>query len=430
MSAPLPVHLTLHVHLGLKSSLPLVMSGNYHNLTAGQKRKFLGDKHKKHGGKRSKSNKNWNPKRGAPALLLVCETGKERICMNEAFDILDYYETSEDSSTNDDKNEMNKHGDTKRDDGDQDVSSASTAKEKVLSLDDEIKLLQSQSKQQSNQNNRTSRGSRNNNWDVYQTGCKGTVWLLRKTAKTTETDISKEHTSDNRGLDTEAAKDATEGGGANEAASNVEDEPSIPSSTSTSLTNTTPITAHNLQLFDPIDLVKTIIHDLDDTSSAKRSVLPPSSRFVTKMIPIQITCFPSIKEIEACTKSLLSHYYNIITKQQKDAEPTTTTTPTTTTFAISHKIRLCTTVTKDEIINTIAKVMSDDNQQQPPTNNWKVQLKDPDVTINVQICKTLCGISFIPKCHEFRTNFNLIMIREDSHEQQAAEEDGEGREES
>ena len=172
-------------------------------------------------------------------------------------------------------------------------------------------------------------------------------------------------------------------------------------------------------MFDPIDLVKTIIHDLDDATMNKGSVLPPSSRFVTKMIPIQITCFPSIKEIETCTKSLLSHYYDTRKQREEKKQEEPSSTPTTTTFAISHKIRLCTTITKDEIINNIANVvMSDDSQQQsPPNHKWKVQLKDPDVTIHVQICKTLCGISFIPKCHEFRTNFNLIMIREESEEE-------------
>lgn len=62
-------------------------------------------------------------------------------------------------------------------------------------------------------------------------------------------------------------------------------------------------------------------------------------------------------------------------------------------------------MSKEEIINTVAGIVL----QLAP--NSKVQLDEPDVTIVVEICQTLCGISVVEQCHTFG-NFNLAMLKE------------------
>ena len=44
--------------------------------------------------------------------------------------------------------------------------------------------------------------------------------------------------------------------------------------------------------------------------------------------------------------------------------------------------------------------------------NYTVKLKNADVTIVVEICKTLCGISVIDDCAGKFQNFNLHEFRE------------------
>ena len=119
-------------------------------------------------------------------------------------------------------------------------------------------------------------------------------------------------------------------------------------------------------------------------------------RFVTRMIPMQATCFASAQEIHTTATALL----------RRMLLPTTTTTTTTTkSFAISIKKRLCSNVTSNEIIDMIAAILL----EQIP--DCKVNLSNPDVTIQVEICRTLAGISIIRNLKDF-CNFSLVTARE------------------
>ena len=107
------------------------------NLTAGQKRKYLssgGDENKK-----SRYNNKWKPKRGGPGLLLTCETGRERKCMNEVIEILEYYdgELKVTKTTDEGKNAESKF-EAKADTSNSTESPSEASGE--LSLDDEIKF--------------------------------------------------------------------------------------------------------------------------------------------------------------------------------------------------------------------------------------------------------------------------------------------------
>ena len=149
-----------------------------------------------------------------------------------------------------------------------------------------------------------------------------------------------------------------------------------------SSTTTTPSDA-----WDPVPIVRQIFQDIA-IDSAKDA---PSSRFVTRMIPMQVTCYTSPEELTLASRLLLQHYLP----------------KSTQTFGIALKRRLChEQLTKETIINLIAKEVV----QVVPT--CKVQLEKPEITIVVEICKTLCGISIIPQCHQTFGNFNLAVARE------------------
>jgi tRNA(Ser,Leu) C12 N-acetylase TAN1 len=178
----------------------------------------------------------------------------------------------------------------------------------------------------------------------------------------------------------------------------------------------------------------------------------PSSRFVTRMIPLQITCYAAIEEIAAAFRSLLEWHLQasrrardsdrrdanrdrsipssslaapvVGTKESTDApgaatsstgtiaspaaehvEPLTAeaTSRATTTYMIQSKRRHCDNVRSHDVIERVTGLVPDD---------WKVDLKSPDVVVWVEICSTLAGLSIVPSV-ELREayHFNLLRAR-------------------
>ena len=182
-----------------------------------------------------------------------------------------------------------------------------------------------------------------------------------------------------------------------------------------------PLSSSSPKKWDPIETYKSIITDLNDT---KRSRNIPSSRFVTRIIPIEATCFANMDEIKSTTRALLTRASsmsdnnkgdNKISNPASSGDDGSATAPTT--FAIEFKKRLCTTVTKEDIINNVAQIVVDHRP------NWKVNLSKPDITILIQVCKTLCGISIIrhtkyPEFQRLAPNFNVVALREKLQEEE------------
>jgi tRNA acetyltransferase TAN1 len=105
---------------------------------------------------------------------------------------------------------------------------------------------------------------------------------------------------------------------------------------------------------------------------------------------MQATCFASAEEIRLTSRALLTKLFAPNAFK---------------TFAISTKRRICSNVTRKEIIDTVAEIVLELNPK------CKVDLDNPEATITVEICRTLCGISVVPKSHEFH-NFSLVTARE------------------
>ena len=230
-------------------------------------------------------------------------------------------------------------------------------------------------------------------FEIYETGCRGTVFVMcalpncalippirLEKRKSTE-DVRGAHANKRARLEQETALEEKD------------ESVTFPESFEESgLQGETKDTSEAIETdgeppWDPLDVVQRVLKDLDSASTTT-----PSSRFVTRMIPIQATCFVSLEEIGLTSKALIQKYL-------------ANTTPSS--FAVAVKRRNCSTLSRDQVIDAVAKelVGTDDSSK------WKVNLKSPHFTFYVEICKTLCGISIIENASAYR-NFNLVEIRE------------------
>jgi tRNA(Ser,Leu) C12 N-acetylase TAN1 len=341
---------------------------------------------------RNKKN-HYNPKRGGPAVLLTAETGREFKCQREGLEILSHYCAAP-------------------------IAEAAKENEGTsLSLEDELKILKSK------------KGNSHPGFAVYETGCRGTIFILRTTPGCNLIPpVKVEHSVKDKSKDTkdesesgpeakkprvedmdpkpsagdatatdestvkDESKDTKDGSESGPEAKKprVEDKDPKPSAGDATATEE-PTKAP----WDPIETVRTILSDLE-----KGEKKMPSSRFVQRMIPLQATCFASIDEIRATAQALMIKFFP----------------PKAKTFAIAAKRRNNGNLKRDQIIDTVAGLVLASNP------DCKVNLDNPEVTIIVEVCKTLCGISIVPSCDEFK-NFNLVMVREQQdQEDEEAEE--------
>lgn len=304
-----------------------------------------------------------NPKRGGPGVLLTCETGREKKCRQEALDILNHYHRARHSHA---ATKANGEGD----------DAASTSK-KPLSLDEEIKQLQTKKVSQI--------------FSVYETGVRGTVTLL---CTLPEAVLIAPFT-----FAKETYKPAT-------ASDDKDDGEQEPEPKKAKIVGVKPSQHQQQQpvVWDPVMTVRRVLDDLRRGDSGA-----PSSRFVTRMIPIQATCFTNEAEIRHVARELFLTKVTLANgdscSTSKDTATSSTPTvekPAITTFAIQVKRRICSHLKSQIVIEWIAK---------EAPKEWKVNLSDPNYTLVVEICKTLCCMSIVENLKEYG-NFNLVITRE------------------
>ena len=334
-------------------------------MTRSTPRNQVNNKRKQSSASWANNNKRNNPRRGGPGILLTCETGRDSKAKRESLEILLHYWSLRNS---------NASGSNEKTD---------EPEQKKLSLEDEIAMLKKNKK-------------KDYLLSEYDTGCRGTVSLLcvlpgcalvgamdKASTKNNETknddddQLTKKQKVDQDVMeapDNQAAKpEPTEE--TNEESSKPQQllprlyDPSIP----------TP--------WDPLEVVQKIITDIQINNTDA-----PSSRFISRMIPIQGTCYATIDEITDLVGALLDAYL------PKTDDPKT--------FSVAIKRRNCSTVTRDEVITAVYNLVI---AKKP---NYKVQLKNSAVTVVVEICKTLCGVSVIDDCTARFQNFNIQEFRE------------------
>jgi len=322
-----------------------------------------------------------NPKRGPSGFLLTCETGREVKCQREGTDLLlHYYNPAKIENS--------------------DVSHDESI---TLSLEEEISMLK--------KNKYGVNSDEENPFILYETGCRGTVFLMHK--KKTCLDSEKEEISDKhlnkdetliksvsskrQKNDVEVStdslltskKDNIEG-----CESKLNDKIDASSSRETS----EPDKSIDKNCWNPVPLTERLFNDLLSNSASS-----PSSRFVVKVIPIQITCLTEIEAIKTAAKTCLKMYLlNNGTPNNKDENDSTAAGSMITTFEIKFHKRNCSHLRRDDVIKSIAGLLDE--------NLFKVDLKNPEVTIWIEICRTLCGLSILRDVKKWK-KFNLFTIR-------------------
>eukprot|EP00934_Nitzschia_sp_Nitz4_P006307 Nitzschia sp. Nitz4//scaffold161_size51353//9361//10359//NITZ4_006941-RA/size51353-processed-gene-0.56-mRNA-1//1//CDS//3329537888//6297//frame0 len=244
---------------------------------------------------------------------------------------------------------------------------ASKKKGDSLSLEEELKQLKEQ--RETDNNDVLSFG-------IFETGCRGTVFVLH-------TDPDSDNKTSNENDESDKKRARTDDNAPND---------------KTTTTTTTDSQSIPVPTWDPVPLVQQVLSDLkSDSAQAKQA---PGSRFVWRMIPIQATCYTSQKELQQTSRMLLEHNKAMWEKQPPK------------TFGIALKRRLCgdKTLSKPVIIDTVAE------QVLELYPDCKVHLDRPDLTVVVEVCKTLCGLSIIPNRHDDFGNFNLVVAREREEE--------------
>eukprot|EP00980_Cylindrotheca_fusiformis_P029928 scaffold24046_cov127-Cylindrotheca_fusiformis.AAC.2 len=230
---------------------------NGNTAAAGKKRKYQNWSHR-------------NPRRGGPGVLMTCETGREVKCQREGMDILNHYCCCQSTPKDEAK--------------DPDSSSA-------LSLEEELKVL------------RTKKGANASSmFGVYDTGCRGSVFVM--CTKPGCNIIPAVKVEDDR---PDKKSNATENDTANKKESTNDSEngakkPRLDAQTPDGkrAKSETDSIASTENPWDPVDTVRTIIEE-----TKQHATSAPGSRFVTRMIPIQATCFASAEEIRLTSQALL-----------------------------------------------------------------------------------------------------------------------------
>ncbi|TKW01238.1 hypothetical protein SEVIR_8G167400v4 [Setaria viridis] len=129
----------------------------------------------------------------------------------------------------------------------------------------------------------------------------------------------------------------------------------------------------------PVEIVQNMM-------SSAASTRKHMSRFILRVLPVEVACYASEEEITKAISPLVEKYFPTECPGHK--------------FAVLYEARSNTGIDRMKIINAVAKSVP-----QP----HKVDLKNPDKTIIVQIAKTICMIGVVERYKEL-AKFNLRQL--------------------
>lgn len=131
---------------------------------------------------------------------------------------------------------------------------------------------------------------------------------------------------------------------------------------------------------DVIELAVKIFTEIGETKKSR-------TKNVLRFIPVEVVCKANVPDIVNAAGKLFDKH---LLKEPK-------------TFAIMFNHRLNNQVSRDSVIKELAALVSSKN-----VNN-KVDLKNPQVTIMVEVLKGFCCLSCLPDYHKFR-KYNLVEL--------------------
>ncbi|KAL1538936.1 THUMP domain-containing protein 1 isoform X2 [Salvia divinorum] len=118
------------------------------------------------------------------------------------------------------------------------------------------------------------------------------------------------------------------------------------------------------------------------------------SRFLLRLLPVEVSCYPSDEEIRRAIKPVIEKYFPIETEKLRK-------------FSVLYDARANTGINRAKVIDAVAKCVP---------SIHKVDLANPDISIMVQIVKTVCLIGVVEKYKEF-AKYNLRQLSSSSNEQ-------------
>lgn len=375
--------------------------------------------HRQHGGKRNyhsgKNKSKYQPKRGGPGIIITCESGRDFKAKREGIEILRYYYNLAKGNTGSNDEIKDQPAATELAAGKGKPEGEPTSEDppkRELTLEDELNQLKSENALDKSAQHHSNRGRRHGPFAVYDTGCKGTIFVM-----CTAPDCSF----------IPKLKNLKDGAKGKEGGDDDHDEPSnkkaktVPTEEESQLapseetkkqdTNEGNEIQNVTAKWDPVNTIRSVLGDIQkELDTGKTNPEIPSSRFISRMIPMQATCFASIEEITATFRLLLEHVTLPKIEKQKAHQKSEAKSEGPISFGIKFKKRNCGNVTRDQVIDGIVLQVDEATNE-----GWKVNLDKPDYRVEVQICKTLCGMSILAATGEdaFMTsrNFNLAELR-------------------
>ncbi|KAF3971140.1 hypothetical protein CMV_005244 [Castanea mollissima] len=130
----------------------------------------------------------------------------------------------------------------------------------------------------------------------------------------------------------------------------------------------------------PINIVQ---HMMTSLASTRKHM----SRFILRILPIEVACYASEEEISRAIKPLVAEYFPVETQKPQK-------------FAVLYEARANSGIDRMKIINAVAKSIPGPH---------KVDLKNPDKSIVVEIVKTVCLIGVVEKYKE-RAKYNIRQL--------------------
>lgn len=436
-----------------------------------------GYKRPKHGGQRQhKSRHQQQPKRGGPGFLLTCEAGRESRCRGEGLDLIRHYyyhnlgggdvvsntqstATSSCSGNGGEGGGADEASSAKARTTEAASAIATVADKKELSLEEEIALLQSGAsaddvlfanndggKHDGKMDDDAAGGGRPERvgrkrapFAIYDTGCKGTVIVLctlpgcRLVNPETDADADDGAGSDRDGggiggkgdtssTANDQSNDMKDTADANEDSKNISQNHKYDA-------NPSAPTARSSPTWDPVEVMEQVINDMIATSSSVTGQKPaaseaardaPSTRHVTRLVPLQATCFAATEDIIKTAKPLLEkHFISQVKRRQLGANDSNNKIKGAEeekarpiTFEIVFKRRFNSKVRRDPLIDALAKLIAELRKSHDVDDGaLAVDLKNPDYSIQIEVIQNICGISVIPGGRSYR-KFNLVELME------------------
>ncbi|KAJ8924655.1 hypothetical protein NQ315_000806 [Exocentrus adspersus] len=138
-------------------------------------------------------------------------------------------------------------------------------------------------------------------------------------------------------------------------------------------------------LDNPVQLAEKIVSDIAETKIKQ-------SRTLLRLVPIEITCKAYVKDIENAFRQIASKHFTDDTK----------------TFSIIYNHRNNNNLKRDDVIKTVASVVS----QLGP---FQVNLKQAEISIVIEVIKGIALIGIVPNFIKYK-KYNLHAITEQSEE--------------